>query len=133
MTTALYLDSSEMSLTTTNEVYMDTMKFMIGGKEVELSHHEMKHVADTYWEHWGKKSMLDYSERMIHKAQENIKDALNMHIAPHDEDSTKRAIAVAMCIAIDSGDFDLAAEVLYEAAERAAACFSYKSIKEDEE
>lgn len=110
---------------------MDTMKFMIGGKEVELTHHEMKHVADVYWEHWGKHSMVAYSEKMIHKSQDEIKDALGLHIAPHDEDATKRAIATAICIGMDSGDYDLVAEVVYEAAERAAACFSYRIATED--
>jgi hypothetical protein len=109
------------------------MKFMIGGKEVELNLHEMKHISNTYWEHWGKKSMLAYSERMIHKANENIKHALGMHYAPKDEDEVKDAIAEAFEVAMSEGDWDTLAEVLYESSERAAACFSYKSIKEDEE
>lgn len=112
---------------------MDTMKVMIGGKEMELTAHEMKAISNKYWEHWGKHSMLDYSEKMIHKANNNIKDALAMSIAPKDEDDVKCAIAHALSIAAHCGDWDLLAEVIYESAERAAACFSYKSIKEDEE
>jgi hypothetical protein len=109
------------------------MKFMIGGKEMELTLHEMKHISNTYWEHWGKKSMLDYSEKMINKADTNIKDALDMYTVPKDEDEVKEAIAVAFSMALRHHDWNLLAEVLYEASERAAACFSYKSIKEDEE
>ena len=112
---------------------MHTMKFMIGGKETELTTHEMKEISNKYWEHWGKNSMLDYSEKMIHKADNNIKDALAMGIAPKDEDDVKWAIAHALSIADHCGDWELLAEVIYESAERAAACFSYKSIKADEE
>lgn len=111
---------------------METMKFMIGGKEMELTAHEMKAISDKYWEHWGKKSMLDYAERMIHKADENIKDALALHHTPKDEDDVKDAIAHALYVASRCGDWDLLAEVLYESSERAAACFSYKNITEED-
>lgn len=110
---------------------MDTMKFMIGGKETELTHKEMKHIADTYWEHSGKDTMLDYSKKMIHKANANIADALGMSELPKDEDTVKDALAHAISMAFMAGDFTMLAEVIYESAERAAACFSYKSITED--
>jgi hypothetical protein len=109
---------------------MESMKFMIGGKEMELNHHEMKHIADVYWEHAGKHDMLDYSKHMIHKAETNIAEALGMSEMPKDEDSVKDAIAYATSMAFMTGDFDMFAEVVYESAERAAACFSYKSITE---
>lgn len=112
---------------------MDTMKFMIGGKEMELSHHEMKHIADVYWEHWGKKSMLEFSEHMKHKAVSHIADALAMHHKPEHEDDVKDAIAHALHIAANNGDWDLLAEVLYEASEVAAACFSIYSIEDSED
>ena len=111
---------------------METMKFMIGGKEAELTLHEMKTISDKYWEHWGKDSMLAYAEKMIHKANSNIRDALAMHSTIKDEDDVKVAIAHALDISAHCGDWDLLAEVLYESAERAAACFSYKSITEED-
>ena len=110
---------------------MDTMKFMLGGKEVELTHKEMKHIADTYWEHSGKHTMLAYSKKMIHKADTNIARALDMDELPEDEDAVKDALAYALSMAFMSGDFAMLSEVIYESAERAAACFSYKSIEED--
>lgn len=111
---------------------MDTMKFMIGGKETEVSHKEMKHIADTYWEHTGKHSMLEYSKKMIRKAEDNIADALSMSEIPKDEKSVKDAMSYALSLAFMTGDFDMLAEVLYEASERAAACFSYKSIEKED-
>lgn len=112
---------------------METIKVMVGGKEMEFSHHEMKHIADKYWEHWGKKSMLDFAEKMKHKAADNIADALAMFHKPGSEDEVKNAIAHALVIAADCGDWDLLAEVLYEASEYAAASFSVYSIEEPEE
>lgn len=112
---------------------METMKVMVGGKEMELTHHEMKHIADKYWEEWGKKSMLKFSEKMKHKASDNIADALAMFRKPESEDEIKHAIAHALLIAADSGDWDLLAEVLYEASEFAAASFSVYSVEDSED
>jgi hypothetical protein len=112
---------------------METMKVMVGGKEMELTHHEMKLISEKYWEHWGKKSMLKFSEKMKDKAADNIADALALHRTPVDEDEVKGAIAHALMIASDSGDWDLLAEVLYESSEMAAACFSIYSIEDSEE
>jgi hypothetical protein len=112
---------------------METMKVMVGGKEMELTHHEMKHIADKYWEEWGKKSMLKFSEKMKNKAAGNIADALAMFRKPESEDEIKHAIAHALFIASDSGDWDLLAEVLYEASEFAAASFSVYSVEEPED
>lgn len=112
---------------------METMKVMVGGKEMELTHHEMKHIADKYWEHWGKHSMLKFAEKMKHKAADNVADALAMFRKPESEDEIKHAIAHALFIAADSGDWDLLAEVLYEASEFAAASFSVYSIEDPED
>lgn len=112
---------------------METMKFMIGGKETELTAHEMQRIADTYWEHWGKKKMLTFAEKMKHKATNNIADALAMHHKPEDEDDIKDAMARAIYLAVTSGDWDLLAEVFYEASEAAAACFSIYNIEDSED
>ena len=112
---------------------MEHMKFMIGGKETELSAHEMKHIADTYWEHWGKKKMLTFSEKMKHKAIDHIADALAMHHKPEDEEGIKDAMSRAIYIAVTTGDWDLLAEVFYEASEAAAASFSIYSIEDSED
>lgn len=112
---------------------METIKVMVGGKEMDFSKHEMKHIADKYWEHWGKHSMLDFAKKMKLKAADNIADALAMFHKPESEDEVKNAIAHALFIAFDSGDWDLLAEVLYESSEFAAASYSVYNIEEPEE
>ena len=110
---------------------MDSMKFMIGGKEMELTHHEMKEISEKYWEHWGKHSMLEFAEKMKHKATSHIADAVGLHHIPEDEDGIKHAIAHAIYIAAETGDWDLLAEVIYESAEAAAASFSIYNIEDE--
>lgn len=111
---------------------MESAKVMVGGKDMELTHHEMKEIADKYWEHWGKHSMLDYAKKMMHKANENIAEALGVPGVPEDEDDVKEMISEAISSAMLTGDFDMLAEVLYESSERAAACFAYKNIVDED-
>ena len=98
--------------------------FTIGGRPISLTHTEMEMVADYWWEHHGKKSMENFFKSYQHKAAENIKKAIGYHTAPNNEPEIKLAIAHAL----EDGDSDLIAEVMFEAMEWQTAHSNLKSI-----
>jgi hypothetical protein len=99
-------------------------KFMIGGREMELSVDEMKDIASAWWEHYGKSGMAKFFEHYQHKAAGNIRDALGHCNVPESEKDVKSAIAQA----IIGGDPCLMAEVMFEAMEWESAYFGLHSI-----
>lgn len=100
--------------------------FTVGGRTVMLTVPEMKEISRYYWEHFGKKSMLDFFEKYKHKAAENIRKALRMAEAPEEEADVKWAIAMAL----RHDDAALAGEVLFESMEFAVAHATLESIEE---
>ena len=60
MTTAISYPQSRKSSCVTRKVKI-MEKFMIGGKEMELTEHEMKHIANVWWEKFGKSGMEKFS------------------------------------------------------------------------
>jgi hypothetical protein len=58
-----------------------------------------------------------HAENYLWRAKDNIQMAVNSIHKPECEEDVKCAIARALEIAFDCGDFDLAAEVIYESTE----------------
>ena len=104
---------------------METMKVMIGGKEMELTEHEAKHIADTWWEKHGKSGMEKFFTHYQKKAAENIGKAIG-RMPPESERDVKTALAVAAF----SCDPDLIAEVTFEAMEWQYAYAGLESIED---
>lgn len=101
-------------------------QFTIGGKQTALTVAEMKEIADTWWEHYGHKSMKTFFEEYQQKAAENIRKALGHHTVPACEKEVKAAIAQA----VFDGNVDLIAEVIFESMEWETAYSALESIKE---
>lgn len=101
-------------------------EFKIDGASVWLTESDMKHIADTWWEHYGKSRMADFFEKYQEKAADNIREALGHTDVPTCEAEVKAAIAQAF----DHGDPDLLAEVLFEAMEWETAYSGLESIKD---
>lgn len=101
------------------------MKVMIGGKEMELNAHEAKHIADMWWEKYGKSGMEKFFEHYQKKAAENIGAAVGRK-APE----TEREVKVCIACAAFSCDPDLIAEVTFEAMEWQSAYAGLKSIED---
>jgi hypothetical protein len=101
--------------------------FMIGGKETAITEHEMKIIADAWWEEIGKHSMKHYFEHVLNTAAENIRAALGHCRMPESEKEIKGAIAQA----VSNGNPDLIAEVIHEAAEWECGYFGLHSIDTD--
>jgi hypothetical protein len=99
-------------------------KFMVGGREMELSVDEMKEISNAWWEHYGKSGMAKFFEHYQSKAAGNIRDALGHCNVPEREKDVKSAIAQA----IIGGDPCLMAEVMFEAMEWESAYFGLHSI-----
>lgn len=104
---------------------METLKVMIGGKEMELTAHEAKHIADMWWEKYGKSGMEKFFEHYRKKAAENIGKAIG-RMPPESEHDVK----IALSIAAFSQDPDLIAEVTFEAMEWQSAYAGLKSIED---
>lgn len=100
-------------------------KFMIGGKEMELTEHEMKHISNVWWEKFGKSGMEKFFEHYQKKAAENIGAAVGRK-APE----TEREVKVCIACAAFSCDPDLIAEVMFEAMEWQTAYAGLESIGE---
>lgn len=103
--------------------------FMIGGKQIALTEHEMKIIADAWWEKTGKHTMEGYFDHVMNTASENIRSALGHCTAPDCEKDIKGAIAQA----VSCGDPGLIAEVIHEAAEWECGYFGMHSITADKE
>jgi hypothetical protein len=99
-------------------------KFMIGGKEMEVSVKEMKEISNAWWEHYGKSGMTKFFEHYQNKAAGNIRDALGHCNVPESEKDVKFAIAQALI----GGDPCNIAEVVFEAMEWESAYFGLHSI-----
>lgn len=100
-------------------------EFKIDGASVWMAEADMKRIADTWWEHYGKSRMTDFFEKYQEKAADHIREALGHTDAPTCEDEVKAAIAQA----IDYDNPDLIAEVLFEAMEWETAYSGLESIK----
>lgn len=72
----------------------------------------------------------DMAEHYWWKAKENIQQAVNSVHKPESEEDVKSAIARALEIAFDCGDYDLAAEVIYESCEFAIGHYEMKEEHE---
>ena len=74
---------------------MENMKFMIGGKEVDISHHEAKMIAEKF-------NLLEHHETNEHyqdRAFENICEAAKQHGIKHvrnDEADMKELMVYAL-------------------------------------
>jgi hypothetical protein len=99
-------------------------KFMVGGKEMELTVSEMKEISNAWWEHYGKSGMEKFFEHYQSKAAGNIRDALGHCNVPNSEKEVKAAITQALA----SGDPCRIAEVMFEAMEWESAYFGLHSI-----
>lgn len=99
--------------------------FHIGGKQIPLTRHEMKMVADTWWEEYGKHSMEHYFTEMKAKAARHIAEAVDCKHEPVDEAEVKNALAHALA----GGDADVIAEVIHESAEWVNANSGIRSIE----
>ena len=98
--------------------------FVVGGRPLELTVDEMKEIADTWWEHYGKSGMEKFFEHKHEKAGKHIAEALSFKEPPETEKEVKGAISLA----IASGQAELIAEVVYEAMEWQTAYAGLASI-----
>lgn len=96
----------------------------VDGLVVHLTEEEVKRLADHYWEHSGKHKMKDFFIRYQHTAADNIRKALGYQTHPDAEEKVKAAIAEAL----EAGNPDVIAEVVYEAMEWQTAYANLKSI-----
>lgn len=87
---------------------------------------EMKDVADSWWNQFGKKKMEVFFTEYQNKAAESIRTALGHSNPPKCEKEIKGAIAQAL----DCGNPDLVAEVIFEAMEWESAYHGLKSIED---
>ena len=100
--------------------------FKISGQDLHLTVEEMKMISDVWWEKYGKSEMEEFFEHYRDKAAENIRKALGFSKEPESEKEVKAAIAHALFCR----DPELAAEVIFEAAEWESAYFGLKSIED---
>lgn len=96
----------------------------VDGQVVHLAEDEVKRLADLYWEHSGKHKMKDFFTRYQHTAADNIRKALGYQTHPDTEVKVKAAIAEAL----EAGNPDVIAEVVYEAMEWQTAYANLKSL-----
>ena len=99
--------------------------FNFHGRIVELTVPEMKEIADSWWEHYGKSAMEKFFEHKHEKAGKHIAEALSFKEPPETEKEVKGAISLA----IASGQAELIAEVVYEAMEWQTAYAGLKSFE----
>jgi hypothetical protein len=115
---------SKMRPVAVSERHVNSHHFRVGDRQVAMTQHEMKTVADTWWEKYGKSSMEHYFTEMKAKAAENIRAAVNCTHELTDESEIKNALAYALAV----GDADVIAEVIHEAAEWVNADSGLRSI-----
>lgn len=99
--------------------------FDFHGRTVELTVPEMKEIANTWWEHYGKSAMEKFFEHKLEKAGQHIAEALDFKEPPETEAEVKGAISRA----VSSGNCKLIAEVVYEAMEWQTAAAGLKSFE----
>ena len=92
----------------------------------ERQQHADKATADRWWSDHGKHSMKKFYEDYQGTAAEHIQKALGHHAPPMCENEVKGAI----CQALEHGDPDLIAEVIFEAMEWETAYAALKNIDE---
>lgn len=100
--------------------------FKLAGQDLHLTVDEMKMVSNAWWEKYGKSKMEEFFEHYRDKAAGNIQKALGFRHEPQNEKEVKAAIAHALFCR----DPELAAEVIFEAAEWESAYFGLESIGE---
>jgi hypothetical protein len=100
--------------------------FNFNGRQVALTTMEVKHIANYYWEHIGKHSMVEYYKKYQHKAAEHIMRATHSSELPATEKNVKSAIAYAVAV----GEPGLIAEVIFEGMEWAIAYAALESIED---
>jgi hypothetical protein len=99
--------------------------FNFHGRSVELTVPEMKEIADTWWEHYGKSAMEKFFTEYQQKAAGNIQKAVHSTALPASEPDVKNAISYAL----KNLSADVAAEVIFEAMEWETAYSGLKSIE----
>lgn len=99
--------------------------FNFHGRIVELTVPEMKEIADTWWEHYGKSAMEKFFTGYQEKAAGNIQKAVHSTALPASEPDVKSAISYAL----KNLSTDAAAEVIFEAMEWETAYSALKSIE----
>lgn len=100
-------------------------RFTVSSGEISLTPAEMEHIANVWWEHYGKSKMEKFFEHYQKKAGEHIAAALGFMAAPESEPEVKAAIKKSLA----SGNYELAAEVIFEAMEWQTAYSGLKSFE----
>lgn len=111
---------------------MESAKFKLSdGKEIELHNEDIAKIAHYYaessemWPERANKFVDEYYE----KARENLRHAFDLNFKPRCEDQVKEEISHAIRRAVMLGDFETAAEVLYEAMEFQSAYFTHELME----
>lgn len=99
--------------------------FDFHGRTVELTVPEMKEIANTWWEHYGKSAMEKFFTEYQTTAANNIRKAVKSTACPENEPEIKEAISYAL----KHLSTDAAAEVIFEAMEWETAYSALKSIE----
>ena len=99
--------------------------FDFHGRTVELTVPEMKEIANTWWDHYGKSAMEKFFTEYQQKAAGNIQKAVHSTTLPASEPDVKNAISYAL----KNLSADVAAEVIFEAMEWETAYSGLKSIE----
>lgn len=100
--------------------------FNFHGRIVELTVPEMKEIADSWWEHYGKSAMEKFFTEYQKTAASNIRKAVKSTSFPENEPEIKEAISYAL----KHLSTEAAAEVIFEAMEWETAYSTLKSIEQ---
>lgn len=99
--------------------------FDFHGRTVVLTVPEMKEIANTWWDHYGKSAMKKFFDYYQQKAAGNIQKAVHSTALPASEPDVKNAISYAL----KNLSADVAAEVIFEAMEWETAYSGLKSFE----